>query len=48
MAKSHLLLWLLLLSTLCGPGAGESSNLFPPPSHLRPVWRGIGAISTVY
>lgn len=24
MAKSHLLLWLLLLPALCGPGAGES------------------------
>lgn len=34
MAKSRLLLWLLLLPTLWGPGAGESpsfSHSFSPP-----------------
>lgn len=34
MAKSHLLLWLLLLPTLCGPGAGESPQ--PLLTSLRP------------
>lgn len=37
MAKSHLLPWLLLLPTLCGPGTGELPQpLSSLPSHLGP------------
>lgn len=36
MAQSHLLLWLLLLPTLCGPGASAGESPQPLLSSLSP------------
>ncbi|XP_039708466.1 pulmonary surfactant-associated protein B isoform X1 [Pteropus medius] len=38
MAKSHLLLWLLLLSTLCGPGAAAVGTTLPLACAQGPVF----------